>query len=158
MYLTSNWMKFTYKAERNNETYTDSIEAKDRFEVYTRVRAEGGTLISIRTDKHAMLSLSYWDEHLSSVKEHDKIILATNLSAMLGAGLPISRALSVAERQARNPKMKSVLSRVRNDISKGGTFYEALSKFPKVFSKLLDRKSTRLNSSHTDISRMPSSA
>ena len=30
--------------------------------------------------------------------------------------------------------------------------------FPAVFVNLIDRKSTRLNSSHTDISRMPSSA
>ena len=37
--------------------------------------------------------------------------------------------------------------------------YEALEKlFPELVTRHSDRKSTRLNSSHTDISRMPSSA
>ena len=34
----------------------------------------------------------------------------------------------------------------------------SLGAHPKVMQALIDRKSTRLNSSHTDSSRMPSSA
>ena len=46
---------------------------------------------------------------------------------------------------ARDGRMRDVLSVRQGDIS-------------KVYPSMLDRKSTRLNSSHTDISRMPSSA
>ncbi len=129
-------MKFTYKAEREGETYSGTIEANDRFEVYRYVRAEGGTIISVDSDKKSTFSLAYWNAKFSTVKEHDKIILASNLAAMLSAGLSISRALSVAERQTKNPKLKSVLLFVRGDIEKGGTFNGALERFPKVFSKL----------------------
>ena len=41
---------------------------------------------------------------------------------------------------------------------KDATGYEWLSRDKEVGKKFADRKSTRLNSSHTDISRMPSSA
>lgn len=129
-------MKFTYTAERDGETYTGTLEATDRFEVYRHVRAEGGTIISADSDAASTWSLAYWNAKLSSVKEHDKIVLASNLAAMISAGLPISRALSVAERQAKNPKLKSVLLFVRGDIEKGGTLNGALKRFPKVFSKL----------------------
>lgn len=129
-------MKFTYKAERDGETYTGALEATDRFEVYRHVRAEGGTIITVESEAKSTWSLAYWNSKLSTVKEHDKIVFATNLSAMIGAGLPISRALSVAERQAKNPKFKNVLLTIRGDIQKGGTFHDALSRFPNVFPKL----------------------
>ncbi|QSH39225.1 type II secretion system F family protein [Candidatus Kaiserbacteria bacterium] len=129
-------MKFTYKAERDGETYTDTIEATDRFEVYRHVRAEGGTVISVTSEAQNNWSLTYWNSKFSTVKEHDKIVFASNLAAMISAGLPISRALSVAERQAKNPKLKSVILHVRGDIQKGGTFHEALGRFPNIFSKL----------------------
>ena len=49
-----------------------------------------------------------------------------------------------------------------NEIPYGSTAYgiEAASQkyFGKSVQDIKDRKSTRLNSSHTDISRMPSSA
>lgn len=129
-------MKFTYKAERDGETYTGTLEAPDRFEVYRHVRAEGGAIITVDAESKSSWSLSYWNAKLSTVKEHDKIVFATNLAAMIGAGLPISRALSVSERQAKNPKMKNILLLVRGDIQKGGTLHEALERFPRVFSKL----------------------
>ncbi len=129
-------MKFSYKAERDNQTYSGTMEASDRFEVYKQVRAEGGVIISVSSDSKKKWSLRYWNTRLSTVKEHDKIVLASNLAAMLGAGLPISRALSVVERQAKNPRLKGIILEIRGDIQKGGTFHESLAKFPGVFSKL----------------------
>lgn len=127
---------FTYKATRDGETYEGSVEAKDRFEVYRHVRAEGGTIISVDSDASKKWSLSYWNAKLSTVKAHDKIVLANNLSAMIGAGLPITRALSVSERQTKNPKLMHITAAVRGDIQKGGTLNGALARFPRVFSKL----------------------
>ncbi len=129
-------MKFSYTAERRGETYTGTIEARDRFEVYRHVRAEGGVIVNVDSETKRAFSLSYWNAKLSTIKEHDKIVLAANLSAMIEAGLPISRALAVAERQAKNPKLKRVLLMIRGDIHKGGTLHAALERFPNVFSKL----------------------
>ena len=44
------------------------------------------------------------------------------------------------------------------DIDEADVVVYALADLRTVLERLLDRKSTRLNSSHTDISRMPSSA
>jgi type IV pilus assembly protein PilC len=129
-------MKFTYRAEREGQTYSGTIDATDRFEVYRHVRAEGGTIISVSAENKSTWSLAYWNAKFSSVKEHDKIILATNLAAMISAGLSISRALAVSERQAKNPKLKSVLLFIRGDIQKGGTLSGALDRFPRIFPKL----------------------
>lgn len=129
-------MQFSYTAQRNDETYSGTIEAKDRFEVYRHIRAEGGTVVSVVSQKHSLFDFAYWNAKFSTIKEHDKIVFASNLSAMLSAGLPVSRALAVAERQAKNPKLKQTLLSIRGDIQKGGALYASFDRFPNVFSKL----------------------
>jgi len=76
------------------------------------------------------------DIMLGKVKEQEKIILARNMGSMLTAGLALSRAISVLNRQTRNKKLKMVLSSIEEEISKGTSFNEALAQHPKEFSKL----------------------
>ena len=54
-------------------------------------------------------------------------------------------------------KAQRFVSQVKNDIDKEVELSE-LKKIQEDAKKMADRKSTRLNSSHTDSSRMPSSA
>jgi type IV pilus assembly protein PilC len=70
------------------------------------------------------------------VSEYEKILFARNLGAMLAAGLPLARALSVMERQTRNQKLAGTLSEVTSSIRKGDALHAALAKFPRMFSKL----------------------
>jgi type IV pilus assembly protein PilC len=55
---------------------------------------------------------------------------------MLKAGLPLSRALAVLKKQTKNPKLNEILVSLIGSINAGETFSSALSKFPKIFSKL----------------------
>lgn len=116
--------------------YTGEVEAEDRFGVYRHIRKEGGKVISVSKSGGEKWSFSYWNTRISTVQEHSKIIFASNLAAMVSAGLSITRALSVAERQAKNPKLKKVITQVRSDIQSGSTLHEALMKFPRVFSQI----------------------
>jgi len=129
-------MQFSYTAQRGDEVYSGTIDAKDRFEVYAHIRAEGGEVVSVTNTASSLWSFSYWNARLSTVKEHDKIVLATTLAAMVEAGLSVARALSVVERQTKNPRLKRVISLIRGDIQKGGSLYLALDKHPTIFSKL----------------------
>src|ERR1044072_8619749 len=99
--------KFVYTAEKSDgEAYKGTADAADRFELYSIVRREGGKIVSVNEDAGSnKWSMSYWNGKFSSVKEYDKILMARNLGAMLGAGLSLSRALSVLERQTKNPKL-----------------------------------------------------
>lgn len=129
---------FTYTATRNDgETYSSSAEAADRFELYQAVRREGGHIVSIaEQSSRGWLSLSYWNTRLSHVGEYEKILFARNLGAMLSAGLPLTRALSVIERQTKNPKLSHTVSQIENDVRHGDNLNTALSKFPGVFSSV----------------------
>ena len=126
---------FSYTATKGNgEAYVGTSEAGDRFELYQAIRREGGHLVSVTEDKNnKFLSLTYWNLKLSHVGEYEKILFARNLGAMLSAGLALTRALAVIERQTKNAKLTYVVSQVGTDVRHGDNLNTALSKFPDVF-------------------------
>lgn len=131
-------MRFTYTAEKNGgEVYKGIAEARDRFELYGIVRGEGARILSISEERNrGVWSLAYWNAKVASVSEYEKILFARNLGAMLGAGLSLVRALSVLERQIKNPKMSETASELVSAVRRGDSLNAALARVPRVFSKL----------------------
>ena len=114
-----------------------AIEAPSRFAVYDQVQKEGGTVVALedasaRWHAPAWLSMTIG----TGVKRAEVIRLAKNLSAMLTAGLPLSRGLSVIERQSGNKNLKKVVVGIAESIKRGSSFNEALAAYPKVFNSL----------------------
>jgi len=109
--------------------------------VYKQVRKEGSTIVSVteqggRKNFSRFLNMEYINALIGSVKISEKIMLTRNLAAMIDAGLVLSRAISVMEKQTRNAKLKVILQEINSDIKRGDAFASSLSKFPKVFSPL----------------------
>src|SRR3989344_952327 len=131
-------MRFSYTAEKaGGEIYTGIAEAQDRFELYSVVRREGGKIVALSEEKsNDWFSLQYWNNKFSTIKEYDKVLFARNLGAMLSAGLSLSRAFSVMERQTKNSKLKFVVTEIASDVRRGATLHDALAKFPHLFSRL----------------------
>lgn len=129
--------KFTYKAKnKNGEIFESTATAKDKFVLYDQIRKDGFEIIEVHESKGKGFSLDRFNELFGAVKEHEKVILTRNLSAMIEAGLSLTRALTVLERQTKNQKLKMVLAGLNRDIKKGENFHTALKKFPKIFSPL----------------------
>lgn len=133
--------KFTYKGETaNGESVTQTVEAEDRFAVYELARANGHTVKSVdETSSFSLggfLNMDKINYYLSRVGDDDLVMMTRNLGSMLVAGLPLSRALSVIERQSNNPRLKGIMKQVREGINKGDQFFEALSKHPGTFNDL----------------------
>lgn len=129
---------FVFKAKKSTgEVYENQLDAADRYELYQMIHATGDELLSAQqrsAKKGGSLGSMSIFQHIGMA---DKINFARNLGSMLGAGLALSRALSVLERQARTPVLKTVIQELSLSISKGMTFSDALAQHPKVFSNLL---------------------
>ena len=130
--------KFKYKVrEAGGEETEGEVNAVDRFAVAADMRTAGKTIISIEEAKEVSVpGLAFINSFLGRVKMHDLIVFSHNLSAMMTAGLSLSRALSILERQAKNPTFKATIKTLIEEISHGNTLSDSMSKFPKVFSPI----------------------
>ena len=119
---------------------TQVVEATDRFEVYDLAHKNGHTVDTVSEvrsfDLRTIMRLEWLTLALSKIKQDEMVMLTRNLAAMLKAGLPLSRALSVGDRQSKNPKLKMTLRALIDGLNQGNQFHEALAKFPTVFSRL----------------------
>ena len=113
------------------------IDAPSRFAVYEQVQREGGVVTDLVEEGGGFRLPSWLFITIGSgVKRSEIIRLARNLSAMLGAGLSLSRAISVIERQSENKRLKEIANGLGDSIKRGSSFHEALAEYPKVFSPL----------------------
>ncbi len=64
------------------------------------------------------------------------LTFTTELSALLGAGLPLDRSLNILSEISENSEMKNVVQSILKSIREGNSFSDALQKHPKVFPKL----------------------
>ena len=80
---------------------------------------------------------------IGGVKKTEIAAFTRQMSTLLKSGIPLAEALGALVEQQANLRFKTSLSEVRTNVNEGMS---------------LDRKSTRLNSSHSSVSRMPSSA
>lgn len=135
--------KFQYKIREANwmdtgaKESTGIVEAADRFAAAADLRNSGKIIISVEEiGTKKFFNWSSINILFSSVKTDELVMLAHNLSTMMTAGLPLSRALSIIERQTKNKVLKIALSSLIEDISRGATLSMGMEKFPKIFSPL----------------------
>ncbi len=70
------------------------------------------------------------------IKLADLTIFTQQISSMLEAGLPLVAALEALQEQTENPVFSIIIRDVRNDISSGTAFSDAVRKFPRAFPNL----------------------
>lgn len=133
--------KFTYTGmTREGQAVTQTVEAADRYAVYDIARTNGHTVTRIEEVSSFSIggkfSVARINTMLSRIKADELVTMTRNISSMIKAGLPLTRALSVLERQSKNPRLKQTVRTIREEINKGKQLNEALSAFPRVFSDL----------------------
>ncbi len=131
---------FTYKAKKSTgEIYKGNRDANDRYELYKILKEAGDEVISVEERSGTGFSLkniSITLPFLHSIKAQDKINFARNLGSMISAGLAVSRALSVMERQTKNKELKKILADLQKNISEGKTLSQSMALYKNMFSPL----------------------
>lgn len=131
-------MKFSVTLKKSDGTQeTKDVEAASRFIIYGDAEKEGSTVLAIKEARGAsVLAKVNAIKFGTGIKTIEIITFAKNLSAMLVAGLPLSRALSVISRQTKNKNLRALVNDLEEQVKKGSGFHEALARYPKVFSRL----------------------
>ncbi len=128
---------FKYKAlDKEGKSFEGQMDVSDKFAVYRELKSADKTVVSVEeVDSSDKTSLFSNISLFSKVKNHDKIMFAKNLGSMIEAGLPITKALSIMERQAKG-KLKEVIVHLQDEIGKGRTLSDSMKDFPDIFSFL----------------------
>ncbi len=130
-------MNFYYKAlDKNGTVVEGQSEAADRFSLARELRKKGlETVISV--SPVAIGTKRYLPSFIAGMLTHismrDKILFASNTSAMIKAGLPLTRAIGVMERQATSKNFKAVLKGLAERIEHGESLSLAVKDYPNVF-------------------------
>lgn len=135
--------KFKYKVRDANWTEgvdketEGEIEAADKFAAATDLRNSGKIVIFVEEVRGPTpFSIEKLSGMLSSVSTQDLVVFTHNLTTMMSAGLPLSRALAIIERQTKNTTFKKTIASLIEEIGRGSTLSTGMEKFPKIFSPL----------------------
>jgi type IV pilus assembly protein PilC len=70
------------------------------------------------------------------VKADHLVIFTRQLSAMVGAGVPLLRSLTSLEKHAEDPLLKTTLADIIKSVEGGTSLAEALAKHPNIFNDI----------------------
>jgi len=70
------------------------------------------------------------------VRLDELTIFSRQLSAMIGAGIPIAEALAIVAEEVPNPTLSEALLHMRSDIHQGSSLEQALAKHPRIFPRV----------------------
>lgn len=118
----------------------DEIDAPSEDEAQTTIRQMGYFVTKISVKKSAAKTTSAGKKKrpfaIGGGKPKHVTAFTRQLSILQDAGLPILRSLKILENNAKPGKLKNALMDVCDEIEGGSTLSEAMSKSPKIFSRL----------------------
>ena len=126
--------KFSYVAtDSHNNVVNGTVDMADRAAVIGALRKQGLRPLSVRDGiKKSALSTSIFGT--GKVKSDSLVMFTRQLSAMVGAGVPLLRALGSLEAHSESPALKKVLGSVIKDVEGGAPLADALSKHKDTFN------------------------
>jgi type IV pilus assembly protein PilC len=123
---------YQYNAkDKNGNTVSGLLDAAYELEVADILHKKELIILSIELAKTKHIKASRGG---SKVKLDDLLIFSRQLATLIDAGIPLVHAMGILSDQIENKNLKSVVVTVRQDISAGMSFCDALGKHPKVFS------------------------
>ncbi len=129
---------FTFKSKKiGGEVRKGEQDAKDRFELYKILKESGEEVISVAEKKKMPFFKNFSLPFLNSIRMQQKINFSRSLGSMIKAGLSMSQALSVMEKQGTNKTVKKIIATLNEDVRKGKTLSEAMGSFKNMFSPLM---------------------
>ena len=70
------------------------------------------------------------------ISPKDIAIFSRQLATMLKSGVPLVTALQIIAGGVKNPKMRTVVDKIRSEVESGSALHEALSEYPVQFDEL----------------------
>jgi type IV pilus assembly protein PilC len=133
---------YAYTAKRESgENLTGYLEAADENQLLEMLHQRNLIALSFREERvgrasqegRPSLGMTVFQPR---IKLDDILLFASQLSAMVEAGLPLLRCLQGFVREIENRHFRGIIETVGNEVEEGSTLHDALAKHPRAFSSL----------------------
>ncbi|MCC6977956.1 MAG: type II secretion system F family protein [Candidatus Melainabacteria bacterium] len=136
-------MEFLYKVKDMSGQVRESSARADNAQLLrARLSARGYEVIEIKERGFSLTQIPFYTEVdnalalLEPISLRDMVVFSRQFAAMISAGVPLLRTLSIIVEQCKNRKLKGCLEDVRRSVESGLSLSDALARSPAVFDKL----------------------
>jgi type IV pilus assembly protein PilC len=113
-----------------------TLEADSQAAVASKLRQMGFAPLLIEERKEKLGAKELRLPWSKPVKGKDLAVFSRQFATMINSGLSLLRALNILTEQTENKHLARVIGEVRAEVEKGSALSVALSRHPKVFSRL----------------------
>jgi type IV pilus assembly protein PilC len=125
--------KFKYTATKDGKTIHGEIEAVSKAALADSLHRQDIHPLLIK--QSAGLNINF-GKNKRKVKLKDLVVFTRQLSTMVSAGVPLTKAFSTLQVQANDKYFKSVIGNLAKDIEGGTSIGDAFAKYPNIFSDI----------------------
>ncbi len=127
---------FIYRARDEKGTLiTGTMEAESKALVYMQIDSMGLIPVSVER-KRSTFELKDLLAKFQKVRYDDLIFFTRQLQTVIKAGIPLLQGLRSLEEQTANGRLREAIRRIYQDVDRGLSLSEAMSKHKSVFPEL----------------------
>ncbi|MGK2896778.1 MAG: type II secretion system F family protein [Candidatus Saccharimonadales bacterium] len=129
--------KFTYSAvNKQGKTISGTAESISRQAFTDSLIKQGLRPVSIKLSSEKGGLSERFKSMGNKVRLKDLVIFSRQMSTMISAGVPLTRALATMQTQTTNKYFKEVIGGISHDVEGGLALGDAFAKYPAVFSEI----------------------
>jgi len=129
--------KFSYSAiNKSGKTVSGSVDLADRQAVADSLIKQGLRPVTIKAGAEKTSFNDKFKSFGAKVKLKDLVIFSRQMSTMVSAGVPLTRALATMQMQTTNKYFQGIIANITHDVEGGMALGDAFAKYPKVFSEI----------------------
>ena len=128
---------YQYKVrDREGRLVEGSLEADSSELVVTKLRSMGYVPVAVERSDASGLKKDIKLPFGGKVSQKDVAVFSRQFATMINGGLSLIRALNILGEQTESKVLRGIVDEVRLDVEKGASLSQALSRHPKVFTRL----------------------
>jgi len=118
--------------DRAGKAVEGTLDGDNKDAVSSKLRSMGYVIVSLEQQGGVLASLNSITFG-TGVKVKDITIFSRQFATMIGAGLSLTKCLSILGQQTESPALRVIITQIGKDVESGQSLSDAMSKHPKVF-------------------------
>lgn len=131
---------YTYSVRDSRGTVSSgTLAAESRIDALNSLRSQGMYVLELVEQEldTPVHGAGFGGGFFQRVKLEEIALFTRQLSAMIGAGIAITRCLDTLSKQIQNQYFSRLLLNIKNDVASGLPLSAAMAKYPRVFNPMV---------------------